>query len=115
MLYQSLDSTIVYSDYIPMTLTSISPETLLTSFSRVSEYLPLSGRTLGEMTNSVNVLFVTMDTRSPALSSLSPKVHLAVGVGYPVMGTRIIRGCGTMTSRPSLKALKSSVGATKIS
>lgn len=67
--------------YLPMTLTSISPETLLTSFSRVKEYVPLSGRTLGVITSSVNVAFVTMDTRSPVASSFSPKVHFAVGTG----------------------------------
>lgn len=97
--------------YIPMTLTSISPETLATSFSRVKEYVPLSARTLGVITSSVKVDFVTMDTRSPAVSAFSPKVHFAVGMGYPVIGTRIERGLGTKTSRPSLKALKSRVGA----
>lgn len=97
-----------------MTLTSISPETLVTSFSSIREYVPLSGRTLGVITSSVNVPFVTTDTRSPAASSVSPKVHFAVGTGYPVMGTRIARGWGTITSRPSLNALRSKVGATML-
>lgn len=95
-----------------MTLTSISPETLVTSFSNVKEYVPLSGRTLGVTMSSVKVDFVTMDTRSPAVSAFSPKVHFAVGTGYPVIGTRIARGLGTITSRPSLNALRSRVGAT---
>lgn len=95
-----------------MTLTSISPETLVTSFSSIKEYVPLSGRTLGVTMSSVKVDFVTMDTRSPAVSSFSPKVHFAVGTGYPVIGTRIARGLGTITSRTSLNALRSRVGAT---
>lgn len=95
-----------------MTLTSISPETLVTSFSSIKEYVPLSGRTLGVIMSSVKVDFVTMDTRSPAVSAFSPNVHFAVGTGYPVIGTRIARGLGTITSRPSLNALKSRVGAT---
>lgn len=47
------------------------------------------------------------------LSSFSPKVHLATGVGYPVIGTLMVRGWGTMTSRPFLKAPRSKVGPTE--
>lgn len=96
-----------------MTLTSISPETDVTSFSKCRVYVPLSGRTLGVMISSVYVGFVTIETRSPGVSSLSPKIHLGLGVGYPVMGTRIVSALGTKTSRPFLNPLKSIVGPTK--
>lgn len=95
-----------------MTLTSISPETEEMSFSRCNVYVPLSGRMLGTMVSSVNVGFVTMEMRSSAVSSFSPNTHLATGVGYPVMGTRMVRGWGTITSSPFLKALRSKVGPT---
>lgn len=78
--------------FIPMTLTSTSPETEETSFSSCKVYVPLSGRMLGATVSSVNVGFVTKETRSSVLSCFSPKVHLATGVGYPVMGTRMVRG-----------------------
>lgn len=56
-----------------------------------------------------------MVTRSSAVvSSFSAKVHLATGVGYPVMGTLMVSGWGTITSRPSLKALRSKVGPTVV-
>lgn len=96
-----------------MTLTSISPETDVMSFSSCSAYIPLSGRKLGDTVSSVYVGLVVMETRSSAVvSTLSPKVHLVVGIGYPVMGTLMVRGWGTMTSRPFLKALRSKVGPT---
>jgi len=45
------------------------------------------------MTSSVKVDLVVRETRSSAVvSSFSPKVHLATGVGYPVMGTLMVRG-----------------------
>lgn len=75
-----------------MTLTSMSPQTEEMSFSSCKVYVPLSGRMLGETVSSVNVGFVTKETRSSALSSFSPKVHFGMGVGYPVMGTRMVRG-----------------------
>jgi len=98
---------------IPITLTSISPDMVVTSFSICKVYVPLSGRTLGATTSSVNVGFVTMETRSPVVSSLSSNVHLGLGIGYPVMGTRMVRALGTMTSRPFLKPLRSMVGPTE--
>lgn len=61
--------------------------------------------------SSVYVGLVTMETRSSAaVSSFSPKVHLGDGVGYPVMGTLMLRACGTITSSPFLKALRSKAG-----
>lgn len=43
--------------------------------------------------SSVYVGFVTMEMRSSTVvSSFSPMVHFATGVGYPVMGTLMDRG-----------------------
>lgn len=85
-----------------------------TSFSSCRVYVPLSGRTLGVMISSLKVDLVVKVTRSSlVLSSFAPKVHLATGIGYPVTGTLMVRGRGTITSRPSLKALRSNVGPTE--
>lgn len=74
----------------------------------------MSGLTLGDTVSSVYVGLVTIETRSSeAVSSFSPKVHLETGVGYPEMGTLMVRGLGTMTSRPFLKPLRSNVGPTE--